>query len=143
MYCTCSGFTLRIAQRIGNAARGACTPSSGGEVMVRIAAHAKTNQLGVDGRPTRLGVLQFFQHQRTGTIGQHKAITVFVPRTTGLAGSSLRVDNARAAPKPPMPRPQAAISAPPATITSASLQTILRAAMPMQWVPVVQAVAIA
>ena len=35
-------------------------------------------------------------------------------------GSSLRVDSAREAPKPPMPRPQAAISAPPAIITSAS-----------------------
>ncbi|MNE48954.1 hypothetical protein D3C80_1434450 [compost metagenome] len=55
----------------------------------------------------------------------------------------MRVDSARDAPKPPMPRPQAAISAPPAIITSASPKAMLRAAMPIQWVPVVQAVAMA
>ena len=37
-------------------------------------------------------------------------------------GSSLRVDSAREAPKPPMPKPQAAISEPSAIITSAILQ---------------------
>ncbi|MNP34153.1 hypothetical protein D3C76_1274260 [compost metagenome] len=55
----------------------------------------------------------------------------------------MRVDSAREAPKPPMPRPQAAISAPPAIITSASSYMMLRAAMPMQCVPVVHAVAMA
>ena len=42
--------------------------------------------------------------------------------------------------KPAMPTGQIAASAPPATITSASPYLIIRAASPMAWAPVEQAV---
>jgi hypothetical protein len=51
--------------------------------VVGVAAHAETDQLGIDGRAARLGVLQLFEHQRTGTVGQHEAITALVPWTAG------------------------------------------------------------
>ena len=57
-----------------------------------------------------------------------------------VAGSSLRVDRARAAAKPPTPRAEMVDSEPPATITSASPYWIKRAARPMLCKPVVQAV---
>jgi hypothetical protein len=55
----------------------------------------------------------------------------------------LRVDSARAAAKPPMPSGETVLSAPPATITSASPYSIRRPASPMQCRPVVQAVTMA
>jgi hypothetical protein len=55
-------------------------------------------------------------------------------------GSSLRVDSARIAAKPPTPSGETVASVPPATITSASPYSILRAASPMQCSPVVHAV---
>ena len=58
-------------------------------------------------------------------------------------GSSLRVESARAAAKPPMPSGVEPFSAPPATITSAVPSWICWAAKPMLWVPVVQAVTVA
>jgi len=56
------------------------------------------------------------------------------------AGSSLRVDNARMAAKPPRPKGEMVASEPPATTTSASPYSIMRLASPMQWRPVVHAV---
>jgi hypothetical protein len=50
------------------------------------------------------------------------------------------VDRARAAQKPAMPIMLTADSAPPATITSASPMVIRRAASPIAWTPVAQAV---
>src|SRR5207244_13606517 len=56
-------------------------------------------------------------------------------------GSSLKlVDKARAAAKPARPIRQIAASAPPQTITSASSSAISRAASPIAWAPVEQAV---
>src|SRR6185369_17994322 len=55
-------------------------------------------------------------------------------------GSSLRSDSARAAAKPPTPRGDTHDSEPPATITSASPLSIIRADRPMACRPVVQAV---
>ena len=57
-----------------------------------------------------------------------------------VAGSSLRVDSARAAQKPPMPSGETVDSAPPATITSASPYSMMRTASPIECVPVVHAV---
>src|SRR5262249_12512134 len=56
------------------------------------------------------------------------------------SGASLRSDSARAAQKPPKPSGVVAISAPPATITSASPYWMLRMARPTLWLAVVQAV---
>ena len=60
-----------------------------------------------------------------------------------VAGSSLRVDSARAAAKPPTLNCVMAASAPPAIITSASPYSIMREASPIECVPVVQAVTMA
>ena len=60
-----------------------------------------------------------------------------------LVGASLRVDNACIAEKPPIPSWLEAFSQPPATITSASPYAINRAAKPIAWVAVVQAVEVA
>ena len=49
-----------------------------------------------------------------------------------VCGSSLRVDSARAAAKPPTPSGEIVASEPPATMTSASPYSINRAAMPMR-----------
>ena len=57
-----------------------------------------------------------------------------------VSGSSLRVDKARAAAKPPTPSGDTVDSAPPAIITSASPYSINRPAAPMLCKPVVQAV---
>ena len=60
---------------------------------------------------------------------------------TPWCGVSLKaVDSARQALKPAMPMRQMAASAPPASITSASSSAISRAASPMAWAPVAQAV---
>ena len=57
------------------------------------------------------------------------------------AGRSLKpVDSAREAQNPAMPSSQTVASAPPATITSASPHMISRAASPMAWTPLAQAV---
>ncbi|CFP59779.1 Uncharacterised protein [Bordetella pertussis] len=56
-----------------------------------------------------------------------------------MVGSSLRVDSARIAAKPPMPSGETVDSAPPASMTSASPYSIRRAASPMQCRPVVHA----
>ena len=57
------------------------------------------------------------------------------------AGVSLKpVDSARACAKPAMPNGQIALSAPPASITSASSAAMIRAASPMACAPVEQAV---
>src|SRR5690606_29638562 len=42
----------------------------------------ETDQFGVDGRTTRLGMLQLLEHQRTGTVGQHETVTPLVPWAT-------------------------------------------------------------
>ncbi len=55
-------------------------------------------------------------------------------------GESLRVDSAFAWPKPPRPHSVVAISAPPATMTSASPYWMVRMPRPMACVEVVQAV---
>ena len=60
-----------------------------------------------------------------------------------VAGSSLRVESARDAQKPPTPSGETVASAPPATITSASPYSMRRAASPMQWLAVEHAVTIA
>src|SRR5262245_19630257 len=59
------------------------------------------------------------------------------------SGSSLRVDSARSAPKPPMPIGVIAASDPPASITSASPRRMISKASPMAWADAEQAVQVA
>ena len=77
------GIQSGIAQRIGHAARRTATIFRRRSHMVRITTHAKPDQLSIDGRAARLGVLQLFQHQGTGAIGQYETIASLIPRTTG------------------------------------------------------------
>ena len=58
-------------------------------------------------------------------------------------GSSLRVERARMAAKPPTPMGVMAASVPPAIMASASPRWMMRKASPMEWAEVVQAVAVA
>ncbi|MNJ00106.1 hypothetical protein D3C73_1593550 [compost metagenome] len=51
--------------------------------MIGIATHAESDQFGVNGRTTSLGMFQFLQHEGTGAIRQHEAVTPLVPGTTG------------------------------------------------------------
>eukprot|EP01132_Coremiostelium_polycephalum_P019402 gene19402-biopygen10628 len=74
---------LGITQRIGDAACSTRAIRRRRGHVVRITAHAETNQLGVDGCATGLRVLQLFEYQRTGTVGQNKTVTALVPRTAG------------------------------------------------------------
>ena len=133
----------RVAQRRQH--RSGCGPSTFGRGHVEgIGAHAEADQLGVDLRAARLRVLVLLEHQHAGALAQHEAVAVLVPGTAdAVAGSSLRVDSARAAAKPPTPSGETVDSAPPAIITSASPYSIRRPASPMQCRPVVQAVTIA
>ena len=62
-----------------------------------------------------------------------------VKRRIAEIAALLAVDKARAAAKPPKPLGEVAISAPPATITSASPYIMMRAASPMLCAPVAQA----
>ncbi len=49
--------------------------------MVSVAAHAETDNFCIDFRAAFLRMLVLFQHDHTGTVTQHKTITVFIPRT--------------------------------------------------------------
>ena len=60
-----------------------------------------------------------------------------------LVGSPLRVERACIAPKPDIPSGLEPFSLPPASITSTSPYAIKRAAIPIAWVAVVQAVEVA
>jgi hypothetical protein len=117
------------------------SPSSGGAVMwCASRAHAEARQLAVDGRAARLRVLVFLEHHAAGAVAEHEAVAVAVPGTAGARRVVVARGQARAAQKPPRPSGVVAISAPPATITSASPYWMVRAAMPMLWVAVVHAV---
>lgn len=72
-----------IAQGVGHAAGSAFARVGWRGHVVGVTAHAKADQLGVDGRTARLGMFQLFKHQRTGTVRQHEAVTAFVPRAAG------------------------------------------------------------
>ena len=93
--------------------------------------------------PAAFCVFHFFENETAGAFTQNEAVAVLVPGTTCMTGLSLRVDNARAAAKPPIASGVTHDSAPPATITSASPYSIMRAESPMQWVAVVHAVTMA
>ena len=96
----------------------------------RVGAHAEADQLGVDLGAAPLRVLVLLEHQDAGALAEDEAVAVLVPRAARRsAGSSLRVDSARAAAKPPMPSGETVASAPPAIITSASPYSISRPAI--------------
>ena len=109
--------------------------------VIGVARQAVTDDLGIDLRAARLGVLQLFEHDDAGALAHDEAVAVPVVGTRGRFGSSLKpVDSARQAAKPASASRPIGDSAPPATITSASPSMISRAASPIACAPVEQAV---
>ena len=125
--------------------RKAPSPSSDGAVMWKASrAHAVADDLGEDRGAAPLGEFQFLEHQDAGAFADHEAVAVLVPRAARRApGSSLRVESARMAAKPPTPIGVMQASAPPQIMTSASPRWMMRKESPMQCALVVQAVAVA
>ena len=111
--------------------------------VVRVRAHAVTDNFGQDLGFAGTRVLQLLQDQDAGPFSHHEAIAVFIERAAGMFGSALRVERARMAAKPPTPMGVMAASAPPAIITSASSRSMVRKASPTECALVVQAVDVA
>ena len=74
----------RIAHCIDHGAAWSVHVGSGH--VAGIGAHAKPGELGLNPRAARFGVLVRLQHHDPGTLAQHKAITVAVPRARGGLG---------------------------------------------------------
>ena len=109
--------------------------------VIGVAGQAIADHLGIDFRAARLGVLIFLEHDDARALAHDEAVAVLVIGPAGLLGRSLKlVESARAWAKPAMPIGQIAASAPPASMTSASSIAIIRAASPIEWAPVEQAV---
>ncbi len=77
------GVDSGVFQRAAHAACGAGTVVRRRGHVKRIGTHAETDDLGVDRRTSRLGMLEFLEDQCTGTVGEHEAIPITVPRATG------------------------------------------------------------
>ncbi len=74
---------LGIAQRVGDAAGGAGTVFRWRRHVECVAAHAETDQFGIDSGAASSGVFQLFENQGPGTVRQHETVTTLVPRTAG------------------------------------------------------------
>src|SRR3546814_7463376 len=61
-----------------------------------IAGEAVADDLGIDGRATRLGVLEFFEHHHAGTLAHDEAVTVDVPRARAPLGRVVELGRQRA-----------------------------------------------
>ena len=111
--------------------------------MVAVGGHAVADELGVDLGSARQGVLTLLEDQGRRSLAHHEAVAVGVERAgEALAGSSLRVESARAWLKPATANSQIGASPPPATITSASPRLMISAASPMALAEAAQAVTV-
>ena len=91
--------------------------------VIGVARQAVAHDLGIDLGAALLGVLVLFEHDDAGALAHDEAVAVLVPRPRGRGRRVVEAGRQRAqAAKPAMPMRQIAASAPPATITSASLQ---------------------
>ncbi|MCY1415236.1 hypothetical protein D9M71_307100 [compost metagenome] len=75
-----------IAQGILHAACGTFAGLRRRGHVVGVAAHAEADQLGIDARATGTGMLELFQHQGAGTVGQHETVAITVPGAAGPRG---------------------------------------------------------
>ena len=136
------GCDAGALQRHAHAAIGAIAVLRRSGDVVGIARQAVADHLGVDVRAARLGVLEVLQHDDAGALAHHEAVAVLVVGARGLL--RLIVEGRCTAPcrrrNPATAMRQIGLSAPPATITSASSSAISRAASPMACAPVEQAV---
>ena len=73
------GIDAGIAQRVDHGAAWAVHARRGH--VTSIGTHAKTDQFGVNFGAAGFGVFVLFQHHHARAFAQHKAVTVFVPRT--------------------------------------------------------------
>ena len=115
----------------------------GGDV-VGVGRAAGAEQLGVDAAPRLRACSSSSRTSDAGALAQDEAVAVLVERPAGApAGSSLRVDRARAEMKPPRPIGVMAASVPPVIMTSAWSRWMARRASPMALAAEAQAVATA
>ena len=129
-------------QRHPHAAVGAVAVLRRRGDVVGVARQAVADHLGIDVRAPRLGVLEFFQHDDAGALAHDEAVAILVVGARGLlrliVEGGARAPGRRRSRRSPMR--QIGLSAPPATMTSASSSAISRAASPMACAPVEQAV---
>ena len=122
------GVEAGVAQRVGHAAHRAFAVFARRGDVVRVGAHAVARELAVDARAARLARAR--TPRARACRRPRPARSRRAPTSHGrlaVAGSSLRVDSARAAQKPPTPSGDTVASAPPAIITSASPYSMSRA----------------
>ena len=96
--------------------------------MIGVAAHTKAGQLTINVSASGLRAIQRLKHEHARTITENEPVAVASQGREARSGSSLRVDKARAAAKPPIPTGVVAISAPPTSIASTSPAAIIRRA---------------
>ena len=109
--------------------------------VIGVARQAVADDLGVDFGAARLGMLIFLEHDHARALAHDEAVAVLVVGTARLFRLVVEaVLSARAWAKPAMPIGQIVASAPPASMMSASSSLIIRAASPIEWAPVEQAV---
>ncbi len=109
----------------------------------RVGAHAVADELGVDRRAAPPGVLELLEDHDAAPSPMTKPSRSLSNGRLARCGSSLRVDSARIAAKPPTPIGVIAASEPPAIITSASSRWMISKASPMACADAEQAVQVA
>ena len=122
-------------------ARTAPAPPGAGQRDVRgVGRGAVADDLGERLRAARAGVVERLQDDDAGALADHEAVAAAGRRAAmRRSGSSLRVESARIAAKPPTSDSCTVASVPPASIMSASPRRIVSQASPMEWPPVAQA----
>ena len=80
------GRDRRIAHRVHHREPGACAIFRRRGDVIRIAAHAETDQLGVDSRAAGPSVFEFLEHHDAAAIGRDEAVTITIPGPGGLGG---------------------------------------------------------
>ena len=112
-----------------HAAEAAIAVRRGRGDVIGVAGQAVADDLGIDLRAARLGVLIFLEHHDAGALAHHEAVAVLVvgPRGLGRRFVEAGRQRARGAEAGHRRCRQIGDSVPPATITSASPSAISRA----------------
>src|SRR5690606_11357589 len=95
------GADAGVVDRVAHAARGAFAALARGGHVVRVAAHAETDQLAVDARAARHGLVVVLEHEDARAIAHDEAVAALVPRPRSLlrfvVAGRQRFDRAEAA----------------------------------------------
>src|SRR5690606_35718936 len=79
-----AGIDARVLDRIAHAARGALATLARRGHVVRVAAHAEADQLAVDARTARLGLVVVLEHEDARAVAHDEAVAALVPGPRGL-----------------------------------------------------------